>query len=62
MSDDDDAVVYQARSQKVHYGSLEETERRRLAHGGDGKVKMALRDGIKAGHINIADGKHTTFL
>ena len=56
-----------AKKTRVHFGSLEEQEKKRLAEAAvskteDGDVKSkglsaAVRAGIEAGNINIADGE-----
>ena len=40
---------------RIHYGSLEESERERLTKGSSGK--SAIREAVKAGNINISGGK-----
>lgn len=55
-----------AKKTRVHFGSLEEQERKRLAQVSDGKdsdvetgnLSDLVLAGIKAGNINIADGEH----
>lgn len=47
---------------RVHFGSFEEQERKRLELGGggakeNGEISAAVLAGIKAGNINIADGE-----
>ena len=60
MYEDEETVHYMRRTETVHYGSLEEQERRRLARGG-GAGSLAsdtIKAGISAGNINImGDGK-----
>lgn len=58
MSDDEE-LHYVRKTTSVHYGSLEEQERQRLARGKQGTSigEMAIQAGIRAGNINLAAGK-----
>ncbi|EDO43295.1 predicted protein [Nematostella vectensis] len=67
MSDDEDAP--QAKRQRIHFGSLEEVEKNRLASqttGKDGKemdevdriISNAIMEGIQSGNINISEGEY----
>lgn len=71
MSDDEDGAPL-VKKQSIHFGSLEAVERERLAagpsnnddnEGGDEEgdevsgVSAAVLAGIRAGNINISDGK-----
>ena len=56
MSDDEDAVVYTKKTKSLHYGSLEEQEKKRLASGQD-----SVQTGIQAGNINISAGTVSLF-
>ena len=46
---------------RVHFGSFEEQERKRLELGGgaarENEISAAVLAGIKSGNINIADGE-----
>lgn len=53
MSDDEDEIEYK-RQKPLVYGSLEESERRRLASSSSGS--QAIQAGKAAGNINISDG------
>lgn len=58
MSDDEEQVAYVRRTKVLHYGSLEEQERKRLASGVKTSLsERALNHGIESGHINISDGE-----
>ena len=61
MMDDDNEVTYMRRTKSLHYGSLEEQEKRRQAGGGkstSGSMAAdAIQAGIAAGNINIGGGK-----
>ena len=60
MSDDECEVVYMRRttSNVVHYGSLEDQERKRLQNVSSSKSMAtdAIQAGISAGHINVTSG------
>ena len=72
MSDDEDGAPL-IKKQRIHFGSLEAVERERLAagpsndnddkedddeqEGEDNGVSSAVLAGIRAGNINITDGK-----
>lgn len=72
MSDDEDGAPL-VKKQRIHFGSLEAVERERLAagpsidnddkeeddeqEGEDIGVSAAVLAGIRAGNINITDGK-----
>ena len=56
MSDEEEQEVRYVKKQKiVHYGSLEEQERSRQAAGGKDSGKDAIKAGIAAGNIVIAE-------
>ena len=59
MSDDENEVTFQRSVKPLHYGSLEEKERIRLATVGSGGSLSAeaVKAGIAAGNINVTDGK-----
>ena len=57
-----------AKKSRVHFGSLEEHEKKRLEQAGsadkkeeNGGVSAAVLAGIKAGNINIAEGRCALF-
>ena len=61
MSDEEYEISYTKRSgnQVIHYGSIEERERRRQAQGQASSGSLAsdaIQAGIAAGNINITDG------
>ena len=59
MSDgEDEEVTFTRRERVIHYGSLEEQERQRLAGGSTAGslAKDAIQAGIAAGNINITEG------
>ncbi len=59
MSDEETEIVYTRRDRVIHYGSLEERERQRLADEGTGASSLsqqAIDAGIAAGNINITEG------
>ena len=76
MSDEEDELP-KIKKQKIHFGSLEEVERERLANAAvekkdeeessddedegqennEGDLPAEIMAGIKAGNINISDGK-----
>ena len=62
MSDDDSEVVYMRRSNAnvLHYGSLEDQERRRMqgAASSGSFASDAIQAGISAGNINVSSGKN----
>ena len=61
---DEESVRYVRRTESIHYGSLEEQEKKRIARGGSvnaGSLAIdAIQAGISAGNINITgkDGMH----
>ena len=59
MADDQDEVHYVRTSKEkvLHYGSLEDAERRRLANKDSSGSTDAVKAGIAAGNINISSGK-----
>ena len=58
MADQDREVSYTRRTKVLHYGSLEEQERARLAAGGSNSLsETALKTGIQMGNINITEGE-----
>ncbi|CAH1786164.1 unnamed protein product [Owenia fusiformis] len=59
MSDDEAEVVYVKRTKVLHYGSLEEQEKRRQesATSAGSLAGDAIKAGIAAGNINISSGK-----
>ena len=61
MSDDESEPVYIKRQKTIHYGSLEEKEKQRLAnaHSSGSLASDAVKAGIAAGNINISTGRHT---
>ena len=60
MSDDDGTeIAYIQRTKTIHYGSIEEQERRRVAMEGAGTGSLsseAIKAGMAAGNINISSG------
>ena len=61
MSEEDDAIVYTRRTKTLHYGSLEEKEKQRLATGDQSSGSLAsdaLQAGIASGNINVTQGNH----
>lgn len=77
MSDDEDGAPL-IKKQRIHFGSLEAVERERLAagpsndnddeedddeqEGEDIGVSAAVLSGIRAGNINITDGKQLVII
>ena len=61
MSDDESEVVYMRKTNTsvLHYGSLEEREKKRLAEGTTSTGSLsgdAVKAGIAAGNINVSSG------
>ena len=56
-----------AKKTRVHFGSFEEHEKKKLEQGGGSSVtenggpSAAILAGIKAGNINVADGRWALF-
>jgi U4/U6 small nuclear ribonucleoprotein PRP4 len=58
MSDEEETVTYTRQTKSIHYGSLEEKEKQRLAVGqSSGSLASdAIQAGIAAGNINLTGG------
>jgi len=50
-----------AKKSRVHFGSLEEQEKKRINNDGS-SLSSAVQAGIKAGNINIDTGKYVILL